>query len=162
CDVNRESESYWNGKLGGREPARRLVDESYARGKRSGEYRGCEALIDFREVLGHKGIDAVEICTPDHWHAIPGIEAGKAGKDIYSQKPLSLTVVEGRAMCYAVSKAKVVFQTGSQQRSDPFFRHACELVRNGRIGRLKTVQVGLPAGRPDYSNSGGRKEMEPV
>ena len=104
----------------------------------------------------------MEICTPDHWHAIPVIEACRAKKDIYCQKPLSLTIAEGRAMSSAVAKSGVVFQTGSQQRSDRHFRHACELVRNGRIGKLKTVRVGLPGGRPDFAKVGDRKAPEPV
>lgn len=162
CDVNREGPGYWDGKVGGREPARRLVEEHYAKGKPSGTYRGCDAVVDFREVLGRKDIDAVEVCTPDHWHAIPVIEACKAKKDIYCQKPLSLTIAEGRAMSYAVGKSGVVFQTGSQQRSDPQFRRACELVRNGRIGKLKTVRVGLPGGRSDYARTGDKKAAQPV
>ena len=162
CDVNRESAGYWDGKVGGREPAKRLVEKHYAEHKPSGTYRGCDACVDFREILGRKDIDAVEVCTPDHWHAIPVLEACKAGKDIYCQKPLSLTIAEGRAMSYAVNKHHVVFQTGSQQRSDHHFRRACELVRNGRIGELKTVRVGLPGGRPDYAKCGDRKKPEPV
>ena len=162
CDVNRESAGYWEGKLGGREPARRLVEEFYAEGRRSGTYRGCDAYADFREVIGRADIDAVEVCTPDHWHAIPVIEACRTRKDIYCQKPLSLTIAEGRAMCAAVAESGVVFQTGSQQRSDPKFRRACELVRNGRIGELKTVRVGLPGGRSDYAGTGDRKAPEPV
>src|SRR5579883_3118501 len=105
CDVNRESPGYWKGKVGGRDPARRLVEQHYARGRRDGTYRGCEAYVDYREVLGRSDIDAVEVCTPDHWHAIPVIAACKAGKDIYCQKPLSLTIAEGRAMSYAVGKS---------------------------------------------------------
>ena len=162
CDVNRGSPGYWDGKVGGREPAKRLVEEFYAKKRPSGTYRGCAALVDFRELLGRKDVDAVEVATPDHWHAIPVIEACKAGKDIYGQKPLALTIAEGRAMSYAVSKHRVVFQTGSQQRSDSHFRRACELVRNGRIGALKTVRVGLPGGRPDLARSGDRKKPEPV
>jgi predicted dehydrogenase len=162
CDVNRESAGYWEGKVGGREPARRLVETHYAKHKPSGTFRGCDACVDFREILGRKDIDAVEICTPDHWHAIPVIEACLARKDIYCQKPLSLTIAEGRAMSYAVGKHHVVFQTGSQQRSDHRFRRAAELVRNGRIGDLKTVLVGQPAGRTDYAKCGDRKKPEPV
>jgi len=162
CDVNRESGGYWDGKVGGREPAKRMVEKHYARNKPSGEHRGCDAYVDYREIIGRRDIDAVEICTPDHWHAIPVVEACKAKKDIYCQKPLSLTVEEGRVMSYAVNKHRVVFQTGSQQRSDHRFRRACELVRNGRIGELKTVQVGLPGGRIDYAHCGERKKPEPV
>lgn len=162
CDVNKESLGYWQGKLGGREPARRLVEEHYGKNKESGKYEGCKAYIDFREVIDRKDIDAVEVCTPDHWHAIPVIAAARAGKDIYCQKPLSLTIAEGRAMSNAVKKAGVVFQTGSQQRSDKNFRRACELVRNGRIGKLHTVRVGLPAGRADYAKTGDRKQPEKI
>jgi predicted dehydrogenase len=162
CDVNRESRGYWEGKIGGRDPAKRLVEQHYAAERRDGKYRGCEAYVDYREILGRPDIDAVEVCTPDHWHAIPVIAACKAGKDIYCQKPLSLTIAEGRAMSYAVSKSGVVFQTGSQQRSDRRFRRACELVRNGRIGALKQVRVGMPGGRTDYAKVGDRKKPEQV
>ncbi len=162
CDVNREGPGYWDGKVGGREPARRLVEEHYAEDKPSGAFRGCDAVVDYRELLGRDDIDAVEVCTPDHWHAIPVIEACKAKKAIYCQKPLALTIAEGRAMSDAAGKHGVVFQTGSQQRSDPKFRRACELVRNGRIGKLRKVLVGLPGGRPDYAKTGDRKEPQPV
>ena len=90
------------------------------------------------------------------------IEACKARKDIYCQKPLSLTIAEGRAMSSAVSRSHVVFQTGSQQRSDRRFRRACELVRNGRIGDLVKVRVGMPGGRTDYAKTGDHKKPEPV
>jgi predicted dehydrogenase len=162
CDVNRESPGYWQGKIGGREPARRLVETYYAKHRPSGTYRGCDACVEFREILGRDDLDTVEICTPDHWHAITVLEACKARKDIYCQKPLSLTVGEGRAMSYAVGKSQIVFQTGSQQRSDSRFRRACELVRNGRIGNLRRVRVGLPGGRTDYAQTGTRKKPEPV
>jgi predicted dehydrogenase len=162
CDVNRESKGYWEGKLGGREPARRLVEEYYGKNRRDGSYKGCSTSGDFREILDRKDIDAVEICTPDHWHAIMVTEACKAGKDIYCQKPLSLTIADGRAMSSAVSRSHVVFQTGSQQRSDAKFRRACELVRNGRIGDLKKVRVGMPGGRADYAKTGDHKKPEPV
>jgi len=162
CDVNTESSGYWNGGTAGREPAKRMVEEAYAADKKSGLYKGCDTYVDFRELIARKDIDVVIVSTPDHWHAIPVIAAAKAGKDIYCQKPLSLTIVEGRAMSDAVKKHQRVFQTGSQQRSDSNFRRACELVRNGRIGKVKTVRVGLPAGRPDYGKTGDRKKPEPV
>lgn len=155
CDVNQESTGYWNGAIGGREPARQLVDEHYGK-------PGCAALSDFRELLARKDIDAVEVATPDHWHALAVVYACRAGKDIYCQKPLALTIHEGRAMSDAVKKHKRIFQTGSQQRSDKNFRRACELVRNGRIGKLKTVRCGLPGGRPDYGKTGSHKKTEPV
>lgn len=162
CDVNKRGPGYWNGKIAGREPARELVEQFYGKKKSNGQYRGCDTYRDFRDLLDRDDIDAVEIATPDHWHAIPTILAAKAGKDIYCQKPLALTVAEGRAMSQAVARYKRVFQTGSQQRSDRRFRHGCELVRNGRIGRLLAVECGLPGGRPDLGKNGHRKAPEPV
>jgi len=96
---------------------------------------------DFRELLARDDIDAVVISTPDHWHAIPAIEAAKAGKDIYCEKPLSLTIREARAMVNAARRYGRVFQTGSQQRSSREFRFACEMVRSGRIGQLRSIEV---------------------
>jgi len=162
CDVNRESPGYWNGAIAGREPARQYVEWRYAREKRSGVYKGCDVYHDFRDLLARKDIDAVGIALPDHWHAIVAIEAARAGKDIYGQKPLSLTIGEGRAMANAVASFQRIFQCGSQQRSDARFRKACEMVRNGRIGKLQTVKCGLPGGTPDLSHDGARKTTEPV
>jgi len=104
----------------------------------------CAAFTDYRKVLEMKDVDAVLITTPDHWHALPTVHACEAGKDVYIEKPLSLTVAEGRAMTNAARKYKRIVQTGSQQRSSKEFRLACELVRSGRIGKLKTVRVGIP------------------
>ena len=162
CDLNKESPGYWNGAVAGRDPAKRAVEKHYAAKTASGSYKGCDAYEDFRELLARKDIDAVLVAVPDHWHALTYISAAVAGKDIYGQKPLSLTVADGRAISNAVKKYKRIFQTGSQQRSDPNFRRACELVRNGRIGKLHTVNVGLPAGRPDFGKTGDRKKPEPV
>lgn len=106
----------------------------------------CADYNDFRELLAHPGLDAVSIATPDHWHAIPAIAAAKAGLDIYAEKPLALTIPQGRAMCDAVHRYARVWQTGSWQRSQANFHQACELVRNGRIGDVHTVRVGLPTG----------------
>jgi predicted dehydrogenase len=118
--------------------------ESYYRNRAAGiSYRGCATYGDFRELLARDDIDAVQIATPDHWHALPAIAAAKAGKDIFLQKPLTLTIHEGRVLSDTVRQYKRVFQTGSQQRSDARFRQACELVRNGRIGKLQTVKVGF-------------------
>ena len=102
---------------------------------------------DYREMLQDKSIDAVIISTPDHWHSQPAMEAALAGKDIYLQKPASLTIAEGRQMSDIVHRTGQIFQQGSQQRGTspwPQFHRACELVRNGRIGTLKNIQVGLP------------------
>ena len=145
CDVetySNEYGSYYYGRDLGREPARKLVDNYYARKKRSG-FKGCAAYIDFRQLLARDDIDAVAIVTPDHWHAVMSIMAAKAGKDIYCEKPLSLTIAEGRAMVNAVRRYGRVLQTGSWQRSNANYRHACELVRNGRLGKLQTIIVGI-------------------
>lgn len=106
--------------------------------------RACAVFSDYRRLLEDKSIDAVLIATPDHWHALPAIEACMAGKDVYCEKPLTLTIHEGQALVKAARQYKRVFQTGSQQRSDPKFLKACEYVRSGRLGKVKTVEVGLP------------------
>lgn len=161
-DVNHLSYGYWNGGIAGREPARSLVDFHYGKEKSSGKYAGCDSYVDFRDVLGRDDIDAVVVSTPDHWHGIQIVQAARAGKHIYGEKPLSLTVKEGRAMSDAVAENDVIFQTGSQQRSDERFRHACELVLNGRIGKLQTATCGLPGGHPDFGKTAHRQEPEPV
>jgi predicted dehydrogenase len=99
---------------------------------------------DYRELLANKEIDAVVISTPDHQHAVLAVNAVRAGKDVYLQKPASLTIAEGRTMADAVKASGRIFQIGSQQRSWTQFHRACELVRNGRIGDVKHVEVGLP------------------
>lgn len=120
-----------------------LVNGHYA--KKTGKpYDGVKGYADYRELLASRDVDAVVISTPDHWHALPTIAAVNAGKDVYLQKPLSLTIAEGRAVSNAVHRTGRIFQIGSQQRSSPQFRYAAELVLNGRIGQLKTVSVGLP------------------
>lgn len=98
---------------------------------------------DYRELLGRKDIDAVVIASPDHWHAMHVVDAAKAGKDIYCEKPLALTIDEGRAMVDAVRKYKRVLQTGSMQRSQHYFRQAADLIRNGYIGDIKEVNVSI-------------------
>ncbi len=103
------------------------------------------ATGDFRHVLDSKDVDAVIVSTPDHWHAAITIAACQAGKDVYCEKPLTLFVAEGRAMVNAARANKRVVQTGSMQRSAKEFRQACELVRNGAVGKLHTIKVGLPA-----------------
>ncbi|ACB75076.1 Gfo/Idh/MocA family protein [Opitutus terrae] len=105
-----------------------------------------EGYGDFRRVLERSDIDAVINVTPDHWHTLINVAAAKAGKDVYAEKPLTLTIGEGRHVVQAVRDAGVVLQTGTQQRSSPRFRLACELVRNGRIGQLQEANVWLPAG----------------
>jgi len=125
-----------------REHAKKRVEDAYGK---DATYQGCDQYVDFREVIARDDVDAVCIATPDHWHAIPIIEACKAGKDVYCEKPLTLTIAEAKASIDAVRKHNRVLQTGSQQRSSVFgpFRLACELVRSGRLGQIKTVQVGV-------------------
>jgi len=126
--------------------AKERVEDFYADKRPDSTYKGCATYRDFREILARKDIDAVVIATPDHWHAIPVILAARACKDIYCEKPLSLTIVEARAMVNEVKRYERVFQTGSMQRSDSKFRLACELVRNGYIGELQSVRVGIRTG----------------
>ncbi|MEW6357840.1 MAG: Gfo/Idh/MocA family oxidoreductase [Planctomycetota bacterium] len=134
CDV-------WQGQ---RENAQKIVNEHYAR-QTGKEFKGCEAYVDFRELLDRRDIDVVYVATPDHWHALIAIEAAKAGKDMYVEKPMDVCIAEGRAIVDAVKRYGRVFQYGTQQRSSGNFRFACEMVRNGRIGRLHTMKVGAPS-----------------
>lgn len=122
---------------------KKLVEDYYT--KKLGEkYMDVKQYADYREMLLNKDIDAVIISTPDHWHSQPAMEAALAGKHIYVQKPTSLTIKEGRQLVNVVNKTGVVLQLGTQQRSSDQFRIAAELVRNGRIGKLHTVRIGLP------------------
>lgn len=125
--------------------AKVLVDSFYREKMGKAKYNGTKVYGDYREMLLDKDIDAVVISTPDHWHSQPAMEAAYAGKDIYLQKPTSLTVREGQQLRDAVNKTGVVLQVGTQQRAMPQFRIAAELVRNGRIGKVHTVKIGLPA-----------------
>ncbi len=150
CDVVKASDEYghwykrgWQGAWFGRESARKIVDEHYAGKTGAAQYKGCDAYVDFRDVLARDDVDAVCITTPDHWHAIPVITAAAAGKHIYCEKPLSLTIAEGRAMVESVRRHGVIFQTGTQRRSSQQFRFVCELIRNGRIGRLKRAVAAI-------------------
>ena len=125
-----------------REHAKKRVDDRYAVQDSS---KGCGQCTDFRQVLARKDIDAVVIATPEHWHAIPAIEACRAGKDVYCEKPLTLTILEAKRCVEAARKFGCVFQTGSQQRSNVFgpFRQAVEIIRSGRLGKIHTVHVGV-------------------
>ncbi len=135
---------------------KQLVNEFYSK-RDNKSFDGVKVYTDFREVLQNKDVDAVLISTPDHTHAMLGVAAARAGKHIYMQKPASLTIAEGRVISNVVQKSGVKFQIGSQQRSAEQFRYGAELVRNGRIGELKTVYVGLPGDPP-----GGKKEEMPL
>lgn len=162
CDVNSRSDGYWDNKVAGRDEGKRIAEARYAEAMKSGTFKGIDAYVDYREMLARPDIDIVVVATPDHWHSLNVVDAANAGKDIYGEKPLSLTIREGRLMADAVKRNGRIFQVGSQQRSDARFRHACELVRNGRLGELKTVECGLPAGTPDYSKHAARSAPEAV
>jgi predicted dehydrogenase len=133
CDVDKTR----------RENAKAMAEKRYGDETKKGTYKGCAAYNDYRDLLKREDIDAVVIATPDHWHAIIAIEACKAKKDVYCEKPLSLTIHEAKLMIEAARKYERVFQTGSQQRSDREFLQACELVRNGRIGKITKVRVDV-------------------
>ncbi len=129
CDVNKNN----------LEEARKMLADHYGKDE-------CACYSDFRELLARKDIDAVIIATPDHWHALIAVTAARAGKAIYCEKPLTWSLGEGRAVVEAVKANNVVFQVGSMQRSGDQFKRACELVRNGYIGKIKHINVGLPNG----------------
>lgn len=140
CDVDK----------GHRESAKRRVDEKYGNSD-------CAAYHDFRELIARDDIDALSLAVPDHWHSIPVIMAARAGKDMYGEKPLARTIAEGKRMVESVHRYDRIWQTGSWQRSQGNFHHACELVRNGRIGKVTRVEVGLPTG-----GGGEVKAVQPV
>ena len=121
------------------------VDSKHAE-EASKQFGGAKAYKDFRKLLERDDIHAIINGTPDHWHTLINITAMKAGKDVYSEKPLTLTIDEGKRLVAVAKETQRILQTGSQQRSDARFRLACELVRNGRLGQLKHVITSLPAG----------------
>jgi len=130
-----------------REAAKKRVEARYAAELRQGTYRGCGSYADFRELVAREDIDAVVIASPEFWHALHSVWAVKRGKDVYCEKAMTLTHAEGVAVCEAVRRHGRVFQLGTQQRSGGNFRFACELARNGYLGKLHTVKVGVPGGR---------------
>ena len=140
CDVDKD-------RL---DKARQTVDGKYGNGD-------CATYHDFRDLIARSDIDTLSLAMPDHWHSIPAIMGARAGKDIYAEKPLARTIYEARQMANAVHRYNRIWQTGSQQRSTANFHRACELVRNGRIGKVSRVEVGLPTGR-----EGPAAEVRPV
>jgi myo-inositol 2-dehydrogenase/D-chiro-inositol 1-dehydrogenase len=126
--------------------ARKAVENHYAKDNRSDTFKGCPVYKDFRELLARMDIDAVMISTPDHWHVPIAIAAARAGKDICCEKPLTLSIAEGRALSDTVRRYKRVFRTDSEFRSHSCFQRACELVLNRRIGKVHTIHTGVPAG----------------
>ena len=135
------------------------VEDLYKQRKRSS--KGLRQEKDFRKLYADKSIDAVAIGTPDHWHAIQSIQAARTGKHVYCEKPLTRTIGEGRAVVNAARKAKIIFQTGSQQRTEykGMFRQAVEYVRNGRIGKLKKIYIGI--GGPPRPDNLPNEELPP-
>jgi hypothetical protein len=129
CDVAR----------GARERAQEQVERAYGGKSPSGSYKGCAAYNEHERILEREDIDSILICTPDHWHAAMSVAAMKAGKDVYVQKPMTLTVAEGQWMRDIARQYGSILQVGSQQRSNGSFRKACEMVRNGWIGRVHTI-----------------------
>lgn len=124
------------------------VDASHVGAARK-KFAGAEGYADFRKLLERKDVDVIVCGTVDHWHTIVSLAAMKAGKDVYCEKPLTLTIDEGRRLVEVERQTKRILQTGTQQRSDPRFRLVCNLVRNGRIGKIQRVEVWLPAGLRD-------------
>ncbi len=153
CDVNREGGGYisWNWSEGkeeqkcGREPARRLMDQKYAQQQRSGQYRGCKAYADYRELLAKEDVDAVMIATPDHTHAVITMAALKRSKHVYCEKPLTWSVQEARQVTEAARQAKVATQCGNQGQASEGARVVREIIADGALGAVREVQVWSPA-----------------
>jgi predicted dehydrogenase len=135
--------------------AKDIVDKKYGT-------TDCATYHDFRELLLRRDLDAISLAVPDHWHAILAISSARAGLDIYAEKPLFHELREGRAMCEAVKRYGRVWQTGSWQRSVENFHRACELVRNGRIGKVRRIEVGLPSGHFDFAKTFGQEAITPA
>lgn len=157
CDVDRSR----------RDAAKAVVEEAGAARRAAGTFRGCEALNDYRDLLARPGIDGVVIVTPDHWHSPMTMEAARAGKDVYCEKPVSLTVAESRGLVGTVRRYGRVFQTGTQYRSIPRIRRVCEFVRSGGLGRVKAAftiwaKVHVPGGPPDFVTHDPALPEEPV
>ncbi len=139
CDVDRTK----------RESYKQQVEQAYATEMTSGTYKGCDAVLEYEQICDRADIDAVLICTPDHWHAPISLAAIKSGKDVFCEKPMTLTIAEGRLVSDACKQYGTVYQVGSMQRSNWAFRKACEIVRNGWIGEIKTAYTRLGNPFPD-------------
>ncbi len=133
CDVDRTK----------REAAKVKVEEKYAEDSSTGTYKGCDTYLEHERITNRDDIDACFVITPDHWHVAIALNAVRNGKDVYVEKPMSLTIHEGRMLSDAVRRHGAVLQVGSQQRSDPAFRKAAEMVRNGWIGNVHSVYATL-------------------
>jgi hypothetical protein len=157
CDVDRVR----------REEAKKRVEDTYAARAPGGQYKGCTAYNDYRELLARSDLDAVVIATPDHWHTLQAIHAVEAGKDVYCEKPVSLNVQEGRRLVETVRRYGRVFQTGTQYRSISTIRKVCEFVRAGGLGKVKSVftlwgKIGRHLGVDSYAPLSFALPAEPV
>ena len=128
------------------ETAKAAIEAAYGKQKGAGVWRGCDAFVEFRDLLARRDIDAVMISTPDHWHAPMALAAMEAGKDVSLEKPITRSIAEGRRLADIAVARKRVFRVDSEFRSLPHMLRACELVRNGRIGKLHAIRSGVPAG----------------
>ncbi len=151
CDVDR-------GRL---EAARHKVDDHYGR-LVGGDYRGCFATGDFRELVRREDVDTVCNATPDHWHVLPSLMAARLNKDVICEKPLTLFVEEGRVLCEEVRQRELISQTASENRSIESYIDLCERVRNGRIGKLTHIEVTLPAGNEERGEHFSQRDEVPV
>ena len=157
CDVDRVR----------REEAKKRVEDTYAARAPGGQYKGCTAYNDYRELLARSDIDAVVIATPDHWHTLQALHAVEAGKDVYCEKPISLTIQEGRQLVETVRRYSRIFQTGTQYRSISTIRKVCEFVRAGGLGKVKSVftlwgKIGRHLGVDSYTPLSFALPVEPV
>ncbi len=159
CDVDEfhyRDRPWGKGRPFGRRPAEQHIQTAYARPKSGAASKGLRVYSDYRELLAGDDLDAIVVATPDHWHALCTYEALQSGRDVYCEKPVTHLFAEGRTIVEEVAAQDAVFQTGSQQRSNPLYHRAVELVRNGILGRLQRVEVGLP---PGYDRPQGSTEI---
>jgi len=163
ADPVKEATNYgYSGELvGGRDVGVRIFDKHYGQNSKT-PVKGARAYADFREMIDKEDLDAIQICTPDHWHGYQAIYSARKGIHLYGQKPLSLNIGDGRRMVDEITKSGITWQTGSQQRSDLYFRMASEFVRNGRIGKVKRVRIGLPGGHKNWNQMADKTEPAPV
>ncbi len=149
CDVDQahyRDRPWGKGPRYGLQPAKERVTKALANAKSATPAKGIATYRNYRDLIARDDIDVVVVATPDHWHAQITLDAIAKGKDVYCEKPVTHLFAEGQQVYRAVAKAKSVFQTGSQQRSDEKFRRAVEIVRSGLVGKVQRVEVGLPAG----------------
>jgi predicted dehydrogenase len=157
CDVDRVR----------RDEGKQHVEQTYAARNPAGTYQGCTAYNDYRELLARPDIDAVVIATPDHWHAMQSVHAMEAGKDVYCEKPISVTIHEGRRLVEVARRYGRIFQTGTQYRSISTIREVCNFVRSGGLGQVKSVftlwgKIGSRRGGDSYGPANFAMPAEPV